>query len=86
MTTDSAVLYSLPVESVLAWQHSQLVFHFEVLQTHGARLLRGRQTRRSQAGQILSNQLKALTDWLKSTNLPHGDSVSWDRLLKPPEG
>lgn len=32
-------MYSLPVESMLAWQHSQLVFHFEVLQTHGARLL-----------------------------------------------
>lgn len=26
-----ALLYSLPVESMLAWQHSQLVFHFEVL-------------------------------------------------------
>lgn len=29
---------TLPVESVLAWQHSQLVFHFEVLQTHSTRL------------------------------------------------
>lgn len=28
---------TLPVESMLAWQHSQLIFHFEVLETHGAR-------------------------------------------------
>lgn len=42
------LLYSLPVESMLAWQHSQLVFHFEVLQTHGARLLCKWQTGRSE--------------------------------------
>lgn len=29
---------------MLAWQHSQLIFHFEVFQTHGARLLCERQT------------------------------------------
>lgn len=25
---------TLPVKGMLAWQHSQLIFHFEVLQTH----------------------------------------------------
>lgn len=43
-----ALLYSLPVESMLAWQHSQLVFHFEVLETHGTRLLCKWQTGRSE--------------------------------------
>ena len=31
--------YSLPVEGMLAWQHPQLIFHFEVLQADGTCLL-----------------------------------------------
>lgn len=38
-TTDLQPLHqTLPVEGVLAWQHPQLIFDFEVLQTHGTRL------------------------------------------------
>lgn len=85
----STLHYSLPVESMLAWQHSQLIFHFEVLQTHGTRLLCEWQTRRSQRGTALGIKL-AWVIWShehKSAQIfrsPREDSTSWDLLLKSP--
>lgn len=40
--------HSPSVESMLAWQHPQLVFHFEVLQTHGTCLLHEGAVRQTQ--------------------------------------
>ena len=85
-----ALLYSLPVEGMLAWQHSQLVFHFEVLETHGARLLWEGQTGHSETGRHLMRLLciieACLFLWVEITSLPHEDSTFLDLLLKPPAG
>lgn len=93
-----SVLYLLLVESMLAWTHSQLVFHFEVLQTHGTRLLRERHTGQSEDRDeiimhnflpfsfILYNFLQTSVYWhMEITSLPQEDSTFLDLHYKPPE-